>query len=176
MQSTFEEWRTSGAAAQGVTCASCHLPAGDHTLPGPRTPGRLRAALALSVHTEGSAIIARITSRGVGHALPTGDPYRRLWVSIWAPGPLGRPYLLTSRALARRVESTRMGWRLVEDNRIPAPTEGEVSKVRVRLPLDAPLPEGAFARLSYALADPLHRGMIRSDRTELTIEEIPLRP
>jgi hypothetical protein len=81
MQSTVTEHRRMGTNA---TCASCHMPVVD----GPRGRHRKHSfevthdMIVNSVDTRGSRHGSKVTftiePRGVGHAVPTGDLFRRL--------------------------------------------------------------------------------------------------
>jgi hypothetical protein len=81
MQSTLSEHRASGTSA---TCASCHMPVVD----GPKgrhrrhsfdvTPEMIRSAVVAQGKRTGSKVTFTIEPRGVGHAVPTGDLFRRL--------------------------------------------------------------------------------------------------
>jgi nitrate/TMAO reductase-like tetraheme cytochrome c subunit len=76
MQLTMREHRASVHADR--SCADCHLPAGDHSLASTRDPEAMRRALAVVARRDGDDLILELEPRGVGHAFPTGDLYRRL--------------------------------------------------------------------------------------------------
>ena len=78
MQTTMGEHRASPHADR--SCGDCHFPGGDHALASSRDDEALRAALQVAAHREspGPALILELEPRGVGHALPTGDLFRRL--------------------------------------------------------------------------------------------------
>lgn len=91
MQSTITEHAASGA----VGCAECHMP----IVPGPSGPHRSHAFAASrdAALVRGSVVVAasrdgdgrvrvRLEARGVGHAVPTGDLFRRIEVSAEAIG------------------------------------------------------------------------------------------
>lgn len=80
MQNTYDEWRTSKAAAAGRTCGSCH----DHAARSGHDPAVLRAALQLDVRRTSGRVHATVSARDTGHALPTGDPFRRLMLTVGA--------------------------------------------------------------------------------------------
>jgi hypothetical protein len=65
LQETWDEWRRTRFAAQGVTCQSCHMPQGRHTFKGVHDPRD--GALGLHGHHQ-----AREPRRG-----PPGAPARR---------------------------------------------------------------------------------------------------
>lgn len=144
-QTTVAEWRASGWA--DAPCASCHPAHGDPV----DARARLRAALGVTVRVEGELARATFTARRVGHALPTGDPFRRLELVLCADLACARP--IASTSMSRRLERTDDGaWREASDTRIPPPTDrGDAVLERV---LRAP---GARTwRLIAHLADPRH--------------------
>ncbi len=76
LENTYEEWRTSRAAAAGQTCQTCHMPERRHLWRGIHDPQMTATALtvALDVSTAGSARLraqARVTNTGAGHHFPT---------------------------------------------------------------------------------------------------------
>ena len=86
MQTTVSEHGRSGFVAQG--CGECHMPRvgvdqhRSHALATTRDPDALRRAVQVSAERSGGALRVRIAPRGVGHAFPTGDLFRRLNVVI----------------------------------------------------------------------------------------------
>jgi len=113
MQRTVSEHRSSPFGDQG--CASCHLPrdaAGlhDHRIAVTRDPDTLARALAIAAERVGpSRIRVRLAVVGAGHAVPTGDLFRRLEIGAMAIDPHdpqrpARRWL--GRRFATRVEPT----------------------------------------------------------------------
>ena len=91
MQATFQEWTAWGGEA---SCQDCHMEQG-HDFPGAHNAALLSGSII--VETEGHEL--RITSRGVGHATPTGDLFRHMTLQVRSPGEawvvaswLGRRY------------------------------------------------------------------------------------
>lgn len=103
VEPTFTEFLASPQAAEGATCASCHMPARegrrDHRFvgfdppwgAGPEEAARsaddtlalLQAALRLDVRRDGDALGIAVTNVGAGHAVPTGAAFLRdLWVDV----------------------------------------------------------------------------------------------
>ncbi|MEZ4318758.1 MAG: hypothetical protein R3F61_14690 [Myxococcota bacterium] len=119
-QSTAEEWSRSGAAAQGLGCADCHPP---HHPRGGTDVERVREVVGAAVRVSGDDVRADVSVTGVGHAFPTGDPFRRLRLTVCADLACLRPIATTD--LERRLERTADGgWALASDTRVQAPIEG----------------------------------------------------
>lgn len=126
MQTTMREHRASAHADRG--CDECHLPrrdrgGRDHGLASTRDPGALRRALVVTARREGNDLIVGIEPRGVGHAFPTGDLFRRLALHAELGGE-GEPIVATTRYLARhfaprrREDGTRdpsFEWPVIDD-------------------------------------------------------------
>ncbi len=150
MQATVSEW---AASRSEETCADCHLPLGDHAMPGAHDVAGLAAALAVDVGVDAAGAHARVTltAAGAAHAVPTGDPFRRFVVELCedaaCAGVLGRARFGT------RHERTDTSWRLVEDTRIPPAAPGATSASRtVPVTLDAGPPPSHY-RLWYYVAE-----------------------
>lgn len=125
LQHTVHEWRE---VSDRGTCQRCHMRDGagevSHAMPGARHPELLHRAL----DVEASAIATR---RGVtvtlslrsraGHAVPTGDMYRRLEVRAFRDG--GE---VAHATLMRRFERVDGLSREVSDDRVPASGVREV--------------------------------------------------
>ncbi len=84
MQSTMLEHAESRFADR--SCASCHLSADgngvDHSLASTRSPQAWRRALEVEARAVESAVVFSLRPAGVGHALPTGDLFRRLALHV----------------------------------------------------------------------------------------------
>jgi hypothetical protein len=118
--------RTAEEHAGGESCATCHMPS--HTFAVSRNRDLLASAVMVraSRNADGAAVFA-LSARGVGHAFPTGDLFRRLVLRARAGRTtLEYPFWRTFRAdpAGRRFEAS--------DNRL-APEQ------RVTVPLDAPV-------------------------------------
>jgi hypothetical protein len=150
MQRTASEHRASAYA--NASCESCHMPsvgAGvarhrSHAFLASRDPATLRRALAIeAVPLAPGTIEVTLRLAEVGHAVPTGDMFRRLVVRAEALDPRGRVVGSAERRLARRFALERAGYVEVADER-PGGARGAV----VRVPLD--LGESAAgARIRY---------------------------
>lgn len=128
-------------------CAACHDP--HRASAGAHDQAAVRRALEVVVEGDGDGSIARLTSHGVGHALPTGDPFRRLVLELCAD--LRCAQVVASPVLQRTMEEGPDGWFEVADTRVPPPTDGPDSTLELRLP------RARSWRLWYRLTDPRHR-------------------
>lgn len=147
MQSTVAEhqqWTASGLdlLPASRTCIDCHMPrtaAGhrSHRFLAGHDEATLRQSLIVQVHREPEAIVLTLIPNQVGHALPTGDLFRRIAVEV-------EPDTVTSQAaprtqyLARRFASEQQvpgRWVRVtrQDTRLFGPRE-------LRFPVSGPAP------------------------------------
>jgi mono/diheme cytochrome c family protein len=127
MQKTLTEWRASSAARRGQTCQSCHMAQGAHTFPGGHELELVRGALEISWRWSGSSqLCAVLRARDVGHAVPTGDPFRSLRLRLCQDAACGTP--VRQRLLMRNI--THRGGRTVEgpDRRLAPPSDSESSE------------------------------------------------
>ena len=129
MQKTADELRASGATQ---TCADCHMSAlGEHRAHSfaiLAEPSRIADAIVV----EGGAtsrgaeieVEVRLSARGASHAVPTGDVFRALELSVWTATARAQ-----KRLLMRRFGSTLTftptrgisgGIGEIEDSRVPA--------------------------------------------------------
>ena len=136
MQRTGTEHRRSGSATQ--TCQSCHMPptAGErvhrgHGFPASGEARMLRGAASIDARRvqergpEGELrelVVVTLVARGVGHAFPTGDLFRRLAVEVEVEGETGEVWAEVEY-LSRHFGSVRLGSGAVakiegEDNRV----------------------------------------------------------
>lgn len=108
MQSTMSEHRASKFADR--SCASCHFARSgggiDHSLASTRDPEAWRRALAVAARAEGNAVIFSLRPVEAGHALPTGDLFRRLALYV-AHEVDGTIVASSTRYLARHFEPWR---------------------------------------------------------------------
>jgi hypothetical protein len=147
MQSTALEHAASADAA--TPCAGCHMPTSgrrrDHRFTVSRGSVLLRDALTAEARrVSPSRVVLRLTPRHPGHALPTGDLFRRLEVRAEALGGDGLVLGSDARYLTRHF-SPRPGGSgrvLVGDTRLrDQPTEIELE-----------LPEAAGRPISWSVA------------------------
>ncbi len=140
MQATVSEHRVSAFA--DISCAACHMPRvadargehRSHAFPASRDPAMLRAAAHISARrVSASALEVTIAPGRVGHAMPTGDLFRRLLVRAQAVDDDHLVVSEASTALGRRFLNASVE---IADDRV-----GRVAKprepTRVRLELGA---------------------------------------
>jgi hypothetical protein len=134
----------------------------------------VRGALEVEVRAaEPTRVLVTVRSRGVGHALPTGDPYRRLLLTLCADADCTR--VLGSAVFQRSLESTARAFRLAEDTRVPPPTAATPFPARtLEIPLAAPLPPGATWRLVRHHADPRHESRLPPEEAFLEVARGPV--
>lgn len=144
-QDTVGEWRRSTAAAQGIGCVDCHDP---HSAPGAHDHDFVRDAIEVQAHYDGTRVFATLRAHGAAHAVPTGDPFRRMELSICGPQRCEEP--LASTVLERRRRPDGTDWAVASDTRIPVATGGsESAELQLVLEPEGPLPPGARWRLVY---------------------------
>ncbi len=75
LENTYEEWKASPYAAQGVQCQDCHMPDRRHLWRGIHDPEKVKQGVTIDLKTarEGDRVQAAltITNSGVGHYFPT---------------------------------------------------------------------------------------------------------
>ncbi len=136
MQSTVQEHAASQYADR--SCADCHMPQTsghrDHRFSASTDPTVLRRALRVTAHRIDSRTV-RISLRAaeVGHAVPTGDLFRRLEVKAEVEG---RPEASATRYLARHFGPVRQRNGTIlrgetRDDRVPADGSPRVVELSV---------------------------------------------
>ena len=146
MQSTITEHAASAFA--DVPCARCHMPVvatargshRSHAFSASRDPNALREAVRASARrVSESAIEIVVAPAHVGHAVPTGDLFRRLLVSAQAVDAEHIVVADASAPLGRRFAShvtTQLASIEIADDRVGRPAR-PYEPVRVRLDLGA---------------------------------------
>ncbi len=170
MQATVSEWRASRAAAEGESCAGCHMPLGDHGVSGAHDLTLIQRTISADVRLDGDAARVTLTATGAAHAVPTGDPWRRLLVELCA-GDCSEP-VATAR-FGRRFARTERSWRMFEDTRIPAATEGDDAARTAIVPL--PVRPDRW-RLVYEVAERRLRDQLAPDDFRHVIAQGTIQP
>jgi hypothetical protein len=129
MQRTVGEHAESGYAA--TSCADCHMPRladgrRDHRFAGSRDPELLRRALKVTAGRDGGAVKLTLEPGWVGHAVPTGDLFRRLVVEAEVVVG-GEVAARDERALGRRFAGQHGPRTPIADERVgPGPAAVEL--------------------------------------------------
>ena len=148
MQSTLAEHATSKLSS--VTCQGCHMKEVDdgggkrhtsHTFSVLGDPAMIRSAATVeAARVGGREVRVTIEPGAVGHAVPTGDMFRRLEIRAQAVDPEGRvvltaPAIHLVRSFADRSTSAReadFARVQVADTRVAAPGSGGGRRVLLR--------------------------------------------
>jgi hypothetical protein len=165
-QDTVEEWRQSAAARRGVSCAGCHEP---HTAPGAHSPELVRGAVSVQARYDGQRAYFTLTAQDAAHAVPTGDPFRRLRLIVCPPERCEVP--MATALLQRNLQREAGSWIVVRDGRIPPAATGDDARLELVLPLTGPLPPGARWRLFYHFADPRHEEALPREEVRFLVAE-----
>ncbi|MEQ9319661.1 MAG: hypothetical protein RIF41_10925, partial [Polyangiaceae bacterium] len=121
MQTTVLELEQ--AAGPDASCASCHMPSGDHGMAQVRDPDWLAEALEVDVQprASGDRVEIVLSSSRPSHAMPTGDLFRRLEVGVAWRDARGRVIDAQTVLLARHLQrhpGEAKGRVLVADDRV----------------------------------------------------------
>ena len=107
MQSTLSEHAASPFAQ--TPCAGCHMPMVDghrsHAFAASRSDAALKRALSVEATRKGPLLQLTLELNGVGHALPTGDLFRRLRIEAEHIGGDNNIVATQQRFLARHFEN-----------------------------------------------------------------------
>lgn len=138
MQATMDEASHLGAEGERARCIDCHGGAEGHAFEVSDAMLVASVRTTATVRREGATLRVRLVLRAgeVGHAVPTGDVYRRLEVRAWVGGA---PGTLRRATLAREFDPAPDGLHERADRRVPP---GGSRVVELRLPV----PEGAEPR------------------------------
>ncbi len=172
MQATESEWLRWRKETGGTEdCTDCHMPRGDHRMPGVHDHDRVRSAVAATVVRSRGGSVLRLEAQDVGHAVPTGDLFRHLTVETRRSGSDTWTPIAT---LGRSFEVDHSG---------PIPVKREVADTRLwpGQPIDlslADLPDGGWVRLRCHLggAHDEARGLVAHEQLIFTVHELEVRP
>lgn len=116
MQSTAREWHRWAARRpqeERASCASCHMPAGDHRVRGVEDPAFLARSVAVDARAcrEGARWDVRVSVEAtrVGHAVPTGDLHRELRLIVTGDRPRAERTHRFARQFETRLEQDSDG-------------------------------------------------------------------
>ncbi|MDX2012026.1 MAG: hypothetical protein SFW67_17670 [Myxococcaceae bacterium] len=127
MQRTVDEHRSSGSVR---SCQGCHLaPAVGHRMPGGHDVEFVRRALSVSATAQEAEVVVTLKAARVGHRVPTGDPFRRLRVSLC----LDRSCSVSEASfeLGRVIAPIGPTWRIASDTTL---SSDETATFRLRAP------------------------------------------
>ncbi|MCB9674469.1 MAG: hypothetical protein H6737_05085 [Alphaproteobacteria bacterium] len=141
-QATVTEWRGSKAHADGRGCVDCHMGPHGHGFPGAHDEAFVRDALEVTVAVSGGELRVAVAARDVGHAVPTGDPFRRLELWLCATEACETPEPVAW--FRRTLERTETSWEPDLDLRVPV--DGD----RV---IELPVGQARFWQLVYRYGD-----------------------
>jgi hypothetical protein len=71
LQNTYEEWRASPQAANGMVCQTCHMPDRAHLWRGIHDPAMVAGGLSPRITADADKVRFELANSGVGHAFPT---------------------------------------------------------------------------------------------------------
>lgn len=144
MQRTVDEHRSSDTA---ISCQGCHLaPAVGHRMPGAHDAAFVRRALSVSAAPKDAEVVVTLKAARVGHRVPTGDPFRRLKVSLCVDRSCSA--VEASFELGRVIVPVGPTWRIASDTTLAS---DETATFRVRAP------RARFARVT------LHFGAVGTE-------------
>lgn len=134
MQSTWSEWSSSSHADEGDRCQDCHMPRGQHKWPGGHDLAWLADHVDVEVASDGATATVRLSAIGAGHAVPTGDVFRKLEVELCADRACDDP--MGKARFFKFFRPTDTSWRIESDTRVPPPTINNPEPfVKVEAPL-----------------------------------------
>jgi hypothetical protein len=119
LQNTYEEWRSSPQAAQGIVCQTCHMPDRAHLWRGIHDPAMVATGLSPRITSDADKVRFELVNSGVGHAFPTYTVATAVMNAV-ALDADGTPRLDTSRShvIARRVHYDGTEWVELSDTRL----------------------------------------------------------
>ncbi len=138
MQKTVSEHRASAHAS--TSCATCHMPVigegasrhRSHVFGASRSPAMIRRSLEVAARPLGPGTIEVVLrAADVGHAVPTGDMFRRLVVRAEAIDARGEVVGRAEHRIGRRFDRHGADYVETADDR-PGGSQGR----EVRIPLD----------------------------------------
>jgi hypothetical protein len=155
LQATASELAASDPRAR---CGGCHDP---HRALGGHDPATVRGALTFTATSVADGVVVRITARGVGHHLPSGDPFRRIVVELCADASCAE--VRGRRQLGRGFAMVPPGvWAPVLDQTL---ADGETRVLR--------LPAGGWWRAELRYGDPRFEARLPEGEVALELDHGP---
>lgn len=171
MQDTLAEWQRSSAAQAGQSCQHCHMPRAEHSFRGAHDVTYLKSSVSVNVsRLANGSITVRLQAHGVGHNVPTGDPFRRLELRLCAAPACTE--VLGSLSFNRVFAKVDGGSRLHADRTIPTSTLKNPAERSVLV--EELGPEATHYQLIYGYAAPGTEKHLSRSETELIIAQGPI--
>lgn len=176
MQDTLSEFRRAGIAQR--SCQACHMPRGSHRFPGGHDIDWLRQTVSLRVFRDhAQRLQVSLQAQGIGHQLPTGDPFRRLILDICRDPDCQE--LVLSFAFGRFFAGNGEQKVLLRDTSLPVPRPGQPSQRRFSHALPKAVHSAElYFRLQYAYAAPSTEPELDPEQLAAVLSRgrIPARP
>jgi len=116
---TYQEWKASPQAAQGLSCQSCHMPDRQHLWRGIHDPAMVASGLTPRTSADADKARFEITNTGIGHAFPTyATPTVIMFAIALDTGGTARAETLRSQVIARRLRWDGGWWHELADTRL----------------------------------------------------------
>ena len=71
LQDTYNQWKASPAAAEGKSCADCHMPDRSHTFRGVHSQRIVKDGVTITIEKEINSATLKVKNTGTGHKFPT---------------------------------------------------------------------------------------------------------
>lgn len=162
MQNTWTEWKT---ARSPKPCQACHMKQGAHDFPGAHDLQFLRSAFSVQVVRQPSGDLeVRVFGHNADHRLPTGDPFRRLILTLWSGTEQTKPLARIVYGRGFRGGPTANTWILDQDSTLPVRDGEKASEQRTVLTRSPELDTARSFQLHYYYAAPgTHRELRPED-------------
>ncbi|HEU0032014.1 MAG TPA: cytochrome c3 family protein [Kofleriaceae bacterium] len=145
LQSTVSELARHDPAARCADCHDVHRASGGHD------PELVRRAVAFEARRTADGVELRVTAQSVGHQFPTGDPFRRLVITVCDDDACAEP--IARETIGRGFRMVKGVWAPVIDRTL---RDGETRVLR--------FPPSRRWRATLYYADPkLERGLPAGD-------------
>lgn len=128
-EDTYEQWRKTEFAAQGVQCQGCHMPDRRHRWEGIHSPEMLKSGITTKLTKTDKQLVASLTNTGVGHYLPT-----------YMVAKIDMQLVLVADGKEQVLAESRIGWQV--DIQLEKEAFDRRLKPGEKLELVAALPEG----------------------------------
>jgi hypothetical protein len=155
LQATVSELTRSDPRARCVDCHDPHRPLGAHD------PALLRSAVEITARSTTDGVEVTLVAKRVGHRFPTGDPFRRLVVSVCEDATC--EHVVGKHVVGRSFALREGVWAPVIDHTL---ADGETRVVR--------LPAGGWWRADFFYGDPRLQATLPAADVSLELASGPL--